>query len=181
MQKESVSFTSLRSLRWLPVVIMSWLIAGAGCGAAPETASAPAPNDSIVVSTSVATSMIGRPPSSHTPDMLTKPTGKLSAVLTQLAQPLIATQSAEQQDQALGMQATGPGSLMRNDKGQVLVVVRVSEVSDATLAALRNAGATVVNTAETYRSVTVYISPDHLNGLAAVPGVENIHEEVRSS
>lgn len=181
MRKETIFSKRPRSLRWLPVILMSWLIVGVGCGAAPETASAPSPTDAIVASTAAASSMIGRPPSSHTPDMLTKPTGKLSAVLTQLAQPSIAIQSAEQQAQALGMQATGPGSLMRNDTGQVLVVVRMSEVSDATLAALRNAGATVVNATEAYRSVTVYISPDHLNDLAAVPGVENIHEEVRSS
>lgn len=166
-------------MRWLPIALISWLIVGAGCGAAPESASAPTPADATAAADT--TSMIGRPPSSHTPDMLTKPTGKLSSVLSQLAQPSIATASAEQQAQALGLPATGPGSLIRNDKDQVLVVVRVGEVSDATLAALRAAGATIVNTADAYRSVTMYISPDHLHDLEAVPGVENIREETRPS
>ncbi len=164
------------TLRWLFIMLMSWLVLGA-CGAAPESANVPTSTDANSAPANVAE----QKPASQAPDLLAKPTGKLSAVLSQLAQPSVAKQSAEQQNQALGMQPTGPGSLIRNDQGQVLVVVRVSEVSDATLAALQAAGATVVNTADAYRSVTVYIDPERLNDLAAVPGVENVREESRPS
>lgn len=159
------------------IMIMSWLALGAGCGAAPESAAAPTSADANQVPANVAE----QPSASQGPNLLAKPTGKLSAVLSQLAQPAIAAQSVEQQAQALGMQPTGPGSLVRNDQDQVLVVVRVSQVSDATIAALRDAGATVVNTADAYRSVTVYIDPERLNDLAALPGVENVREETRPS
>lgn len=164
------------ALRWLSIMIMGLLMLGA-CGAAPESATVSASTDDHAAPATAAEPM----PTSQESNLPAKPTGKLSAVLTQLAQPAVASQSVEQQAQALGMQATGPGSLTRNDQGQVLVVARVSDVSDDTLAALRAAGATVVNTAAAYRSVTVYIAPERLNDLAAVPGVEYIREETRPS
>ena len=157
-------------------MIVSWLILSAGCGAAPESVNAPT-SDAIIAPATVAEQTAA----SQAPNLLAKPTGKLSAVLSQLAQPSLATQNAEQQAQTLGIQPTGPGSLVRNDQGQVLVVVRVSDVSDSTLAALGSAGATIVNTDEAYRSVTVYIDPERLNDLGAVPGVEHVREETRPS
>lgn len=152
---------------WIPLIVV-WLLLGTGCGAAPSSASIEAP-----VATAAA--------AANDAGLLDKPQGKLSATLARLAQPDVAAQSAQAQAEALAIPETGPGSLMRNEQGQVLVAVRVSDASVATEDVLRAAGATIVNSAPEFRTITLYISPEQLSALAALPGVENIREELRAS
>lgn len=153
--------------RWIPLIAV-WLLLGTGCGAAPSSASIEAPAATVAAAANAS-------------GLLDKPHGKLSATLAQLAQPDVAAQSAQAQAEALALPAEGPGSLMRNEQGQVLVAVRVGEASAATEDALRALGATIVNSAPEFRTITVYISPEQLSALAALPGVENVREELRAS
>ena len=107
-----------------------------------------------------------------------KPQGKLSARLQQLSDPALSAKDAQAQAVALSLPASGPGSLQRNDKGEVLVTVRMSDTSDANRAALQSAGATIVNVATAFHTITAYVRPDQLAALAALPTVEHIQEEL---
>lgn len=108
-----------------------------------------------------------------------KPQDKLSARLQQLSSPDLSAKDAQAQAAALNLPASGSGSLQRNDKGEVLVTVRMSDTSEANRAALQAAGATIINVATAFRTVTTYVRPDQLAALAALPAVEHLQEELR--
>lgn len=109
---------------------------------------------------------------------LEKPTGKLSGRLQTLADPTVATQDADAQSEAIGLPASGSGSLMRNDQGEVLVAMRMSNVSDASRQAVQDAGATITNVETSLQMITAYVNPDRLNDLADLDVVLNIREEL---
>lgn len=110
--------------------------------------------------------------------ILHKATGKLSTRLERLAQPDLSTQSSSEQARTLGVASDGPGSLMRNAAGDVLVYIRLANTSDAQVAALGQAGARVVHVAREYNVVTAYVPANRLNGIAALRAVQNVHEEL---
>lgn len=116
-------------------------------------------------------------PMSLTPSQ-PKQTKKLSSRLQLLASPDLNQQSAEAQARALGLPASGPGSLMRNEKGEVLVYIRLSS-AESDVAALAEAGATIVHTAEDALTVTAYIHPARLDELTRLDQVLSVREEVR--
>ncbi len=107
-----------------------------------------------------------------------KAQGKLSSRLQLLSDPQISTQDSAAQARALGLPETGSGSLVRNDKGEVLVAVRASDVAQTTLDALAAAGLTSTNVADSFKTVTGYVAPSQLSALAALPVVENVQEEL---
>jgi hypothetical protein len=109
---------------------------------------------------------------------LPKQTEKLSPRLQLLASPDLSQQSAEEQARALGLPASGPGSLMRNENGEVLVYIRLNS-PESDLAALVEAGATIVHTAEDALTVTAYIHPTKLDELGKLDQVLNVREEIR--
>lgn len=146
----------------------------AGCGAAETAPTGAGATTAATSAPAAATSA----PAAGTPIAPGKPTGKLSQVLALLADPTVSTQSAEAQASAVGLPASGPGSLMRSDAGEVLVVIRMSDVADSSVAAVEQAGARVVNTATDLAIITAYIRPDQLSDLEAVPAVQNVREEL---
>ena len=73
----------------------------------------------------------------------------------------------------------GAGSLAISDTDAVLADIRVLDISDTTLAALRAGGAEIVHVAPAYRTVTAFVQPNQLMALAALSAVENIHEELQ--
>lgn len=107
-----------------------------------------------------------------------KSQGKLSSRLQILSDPQINAQDNAAQARALGLPESGPGSLVRNDKGEILVAVRASDVAQTSLDALAAAGFTSTNVAESFKTVTGYVAPSQLTALAALPIVENIQEEL---
>ena len=108
-----------------------------------------------------------------------KPEGKLSFRLQLLAQPAIGVQDNETQAQTLNLPASGPGSLMKNENGELLVYIRLTDTSEANLAALAKVGAMVTHVAEAYRTVTAYIRPTQLSALAKMDIVESVQEALR--
>jgi hypothetical protein len=107
-----------------------------------------------------------------------KPAGKLSFRLQLLAQPGIGILDAETQAEVLSLPASGPGSLLRNEDGEILVYIRLTKVTTANLQALREAGAKIVHIAEAYRTITAYVGFDRLATVADVPAVESVQEEL---
>ena len=72
---------------------------------------------------------------------------------------------------------TGAGSLLRTPDGQRVVVdVRLSSHSDSVLAAVKAAGATVVNA--DYDRVAVSVRPQDLTAVGDVAGVLYVGEEI---
>ncbi|HXW00713.1 MAG TPA: hypothetical protein VEC93_20010, partial [Anaerolineae bacterium] len=106
-----------------------------------------------------------------------KPEGKLSFRLQLLAQPAIGVQDNEAQAQILNLPASGPGSLMKNENGELLVYIRLTEISAANLQALTDAGAKIVHIAEEYRIISAYVGFDRLISVASLSTVESVHEE----
>jgi hypothetical protein len=105
-----------------------------------------------------------------------KPGGKLSYRLQMLAQPTVASESAQGQAEALSLPAEGPGSLLKNAAGQVLVHIRLSKLSSGNLADLEKAGAKIVDVANAYRVVTAFVNVDHLNALGDLAAVKSVRE-----
>lgn len=159
--------------------VLALTLAGVvGCGAS-STASAP---NAAALSTAVSdplTTAVPAPEGTMTANLPIKSVGKLSARLAQLAAPELSVQDPAAQAGALSLPASGSGSLMRNDKGDVLVVIRANDTSTATQQAIQAAGATITQTTEQMRSFTAYIQPAKLNDLAAIPAVENVREELQ--
>ncbi|MBI1878922.1 MAG: hypothetical protein HYR94_12015 [Chloroflexi bacterium] len=93
-----------------------------------------------------------------------------------MADPAVSQQDAEAQAQILSLPASGPGSLLRNEQGELLVYIRLTDTSEVNLVALTEVGATVTHVAEAYRTVTAYISATQLSVLAKVNIVESVQE-----
>ena len=99
----------------------------------------------------------------------------LSPRLAELSKPALRTAPEAVQDEALGVAAEGPGSLLR-DGSRVLVDVRFEGGAEAGADDLRAAGARVVNVSSRYRTVTVAAKPAELRAVAAVPRVAGVTE-----
>jgi hypothetical protein len=102
--------------------------------------------------------------------------GKLSFRLQLLSEPALAQASADVQAEALSLPAKGPGSLLRNAEGKLLLYVAVSDISESAIKQLTQAGATVVNVAEAYCTVTIYAGSADLMPLANLPFVVSLKE-----
>ncbi len=108
-----------------------------------------------------------------------KPSGKLSARLEMLAKsPALRSASAEEQARALSLPPSGPGSLMRDAQGRLLVTIRMADLAPTQLQALRDAGAVITNVAEPYRTVTAFVEIADLNAIASLTTVESVQEEL---
>jgi hypothetical protein len=105
--------------------------------------------------------------------------GKLSARLYALAQsPQLRAATARIQAEALSLAAEGPGSLLKDGSGGLLVDIRLGAVTDEALSAITSLGATVVNIANEYRTVTAYVDVGILQSIEQLPAVENIREVI---
>lgn len=105
-----------------------------------------------------------------------KPQGKLSQRLEVLAQPAFSGLDIQTQTQILGVPLTGPGSISKNEAGEVLVYIRLRRVSAANLDALTKEGVKIVHIAEPYRTVTAFIGVSRLTGVAEMAAVESVLE-----
>jgi subtilase family protein len=101
--------------------------------------------------------------------------GVLSPRLAELAKPSLRSASQAKQARELSLAARGPGSLLR-DGARVLVDVRFEHGAAARAAALRAAGARVVNVSSRYQTVTAAARPADLAALAKVPGIAGVRE-----
>jgi hypothetical protein len=106
------------------------------------------------------------------------PAGKLSYRLQLLAQPAVGIQDADSQAELLHLPARGPGSLLKNEAGEILVYIRLTDLSADTLQALTDAGASPVHIAPAYHTVTAYVGFDRLLTVADIPAVQSIQEEL---
>jgi hypothetical protein len=109
-----------------------------------------------------------------------RPAGKLSFRLQALADSsALQTASAEDRAQALSLAPDGPGSLLTDAAGRLLVYIRLAGLSPDALQAIRLSGADIVNVAEPYGVVTALVRPADLARLAAVDAVAYVQEEVQ--
>ena len=106
--------------------------------------------------------------------------GKLSFRLRALANhPILSTLSVDDQAAALSVVPDGPGSLMRNAEGKLLVYIGVTDVSESTQQELRSAGAEITHVSEQYLTVTAYVDISHLTALEGLQGVSGVREVLR--
>ncbi|MBI1878921.1 MAG: hypothetical protein HYR94_12010, partial [Chloroflexi bacterium] len=108
-----------------------------------------------------------------------KPEGKLSFRLQLLVQPAIGVQDNETQAQILSLPANGPGSLLRNEHGELLVYIRLTDVSAPHVQTLKDTGANIVHIAEEYKIITAYIRIDRLLSVAGLAAVQSVQEELK--
>lgn len=101
--------------------------------------------------------------------------GDLTPRLAELATPSLRTAPLDEQAEALGVAAEGPGSLLR-EGGRILVAVRFERGAGAGVADLRAAGGRIVDISRRYQTATVAAKPADLRALAAVPRVESVSE-----
>lgn len=104
-------------------------------------------------------------------------TSKLSFRLEALAQSsALRAASAVDQANALSLPARGAGSLMRNARGQLLVYIRMANVSETQLQTLRAAGAQIVHVSSRYQVVTAYVDAATLTSIADLTTVQSVEE-----
>ena len=101
--------------------------------------------------------------------------GVLSSRLAELARPALSSAPAAEQARALSLADEGPGSLLRRGN-RVLVEVGFDRGALSAVAALRAAGAQIVDASGRYQTVTVAVKPEQLRALAGVGGVEGARE-----
>lgn len=149
---------------WLRLQICALALA-AMVGCAPPVAVSPQATPTMV-------SPAARP-------TLAKPAGKLSARLQMLAQsPALGAASADEQARALSLPAQGPGSLMRDAQGRLLVNIRTADVSPNGQQELHEAGAVITNVSERYQVVTAFVAVSDLAAIASLPAVQSVQEEL---
>ncbi len=148
----------------------------AGCSGA-ETATPPIPKNSP-------SSPVSAPPptptgNSPTQSFLPKATGKLSARLAKLVEtPALLSGSPEEQARALSLPEQGPGSLIRDAQGRLLVNIRLSDLSAAQLQSLQDAGCVGTTVHAEYHTITAYVAVDDLSNVSDLSAVQSIAEEL---
>ena len=148
-------------------------------GSATTTAATPEVGTITTTTATAATTTETTPtPSAGGQTGTIQPEDKLSARLNILSDPSVSAQDPAAQAKAVSLPPKGRGSLIRNAQGELLVSIRLSDTSAATIDALRKAGATIVNVYQPYRTATAYVRPDRLRGIVAGPAVENISEQL---
>lgn len=105
------------------------------------------------------------------------PASPLSPRLVVLSSPQVRALGAARQARRVGLTPSGAGSLLRHGR-RVVVDVRFGSGAAAGAAALRQAGAEVIEVSSRYQTVTVAALPTQLRAVAAVPGVEGVQEEI---
>lgn len=106
----------------------------------------------------------------------TKAAGQLSARLTALSQLTRPTQAVAFHAHGLSLPEQGPGSLIENAAGELLVYIRLATIDQQVLTTLGQAGVQVIHRSPQYGMLTAYVAPRNLQALAAVPGVTYVQE-----
>ncbi|MBF0528105.1 MAG: S8 family serine peptidase [Deltaproteobacteria bacterium] len=105
-----------------------------------------------------------------------EPDGKLSARLAALAVPSV----SQAEKQTLGFSDSGANEiLMINSQGQILVYIRLTEITSDNLQALTAMEATIVHVSEPYKTVTAYVPDYRLADLTMIAAVANIQEVIK--
>ena len=100
-----------------------------------------------------------------------------SPLATVMPSPL-RTASADEQARALSLPPQGPGSLVHDAQGRLLVNIRMMDLSANGLQSLRDAGIVIKNVSEQYQQVTAFVAGADLETLANLPMVQNVQEEL---
>jgi hypothetical protein len=165
------------SARWATYIITLLVLAMilTGCGSPTPAATAYPPQ------AKPAGSLPAYPPNLSTPSIAAagKYSGKLSSRLAQLANsPELTAANPADQAKALSLPAQGPGSLMRDGQGRLLVEIRVTDVSDATLKDLADHGAMINHVAQDYLTVSAFVATQDLQNMAALATVQSVTESL---
>lgn len=111
--------------------------------------------------------------------VITKSVGKLSFRLAALAHsPQLRASNVDDQARALSLPANGPGSLLKDSQGRLLVDIRTRDLSASNLQSLRDAGAMITHVSDRYNVVTALVDAADLDRLAGLQTVENVQEEL---
>jgi Subtilase family len=103
----------------------------------------------------------------------------LSPRLAELSQPSVRALPPVAEARTLSVASRGPGSLLRDDRGRVLVEVGFDGGATAAVEDLREAGGSPLSVSRRYQTVSVWASPGQLTRLADVPGVGAVTEVLR--
>ncbi len=103
---------------------------------------------------------------------------KLAPRLQTLLQPQVRALTGAGQSRALGLAASGAGSLMQRPGGRVVVRIRFADTSTATLDAVRAAGVTDLSVSVPDAVANGVVAPSDLAAVAQVPGVASVQEEI---
>jgi hypothetical protein len=112
------------------------------------------------------------------------PTTALGAQASPLSPRLVVLSSAKvrslgvaRQARRVGLTPSGAGSLLRHGQ-RVIIDVRFAAGAAVRAEAVRQAGANVIEVSPRYQTVVAAALPSQLRGVAAVPGVAGVQEEI---
>ena len=102
--------------------------------------------------------------------------GKLSPRLSVLESTPSFAAAQRRRRRCSALPASGPGSLVQEPGGRVLVEIRTSSTSASAVAKLRTLGAQIVNVSATYSTVTASVAPSALGAIAQDSDVTYVNE-----
>src|SRR5947207_1699832 len=102
----------------------------------------------------------------HTPPPAAGPRKALAGHKGGKLSPRLLTLSRHPRARALSLPRSGAGSLLRHGDGRLVVQIRTSDLSTATMTRLTSLGAHVVSTSSAYRIVTADVAPAALGAIA---------------
>src|SRR5262249_33006458 len=102
--------------------------------------------------------------------------GKLSTRLRALSGASLQSAPESAQAAAVSLPKSGPGSLVRHAGGRLVVQVRMSDLSNASIARLATHGARLISSSPSYITVTVDGPPGALRTIANDPAVSYVSE-----
>ncbi|MBF0528106.1 MAG: hypothetical protein HQK55_02300 [Deltaproteobacteria bacterium] len=91
----------------------------------------------------------------------------------------IAPSSQAPPNKKAGSMGESSEETLKNDQGQILVYIRVKDVSEPSIQALREIVASIVHVSKTYLTVTAYVNPERLEKLNVLPVVLNVQKAIR--
>jgi hypothetical protein len=106
-----------------------------------------------------------------------KPDSKLSFRLEALSQtPALNNVSAETQGAVLSLAPSGPGSLVRDDQGRILVEILMADISSEQIQSLQDAGILILHVSDRYNTITALVDPVYLPSVVSITAVQSIME-----
>jgi hypothetical protein len=94
----------------------------------------------------------------------------LSPALATLAEPQVATLPVAAQEAQVELPRSGPGSLVRID-GDVVLEAHFDSGAIAAIPAVKATGGRIIDAGRRFQALALKVDPEHLDQLAAVPGI----------
>lgn len=164
---------------WILIICLTVICASlAGCvpaGALPSSTATQPAQATLIPSTPTVPAAQKSNPSAPSSANMKKISSRLQILLSN---PELVSASPAEQSKAFSLPPSGAGSIRVDEQGRVQVNIRVQDVSEGTIQALKDAGAVVLSVSKQYMVIAAYVSPLDLAAISNLTPVLSLEEEL---